>query len=249
MPHTTDSSHQIKHEIMGLSSMLKLSKVRRNPRQGQLREDNLVKHIETDTEKSYYTLNRGSNTQLASNTVNPINDNKSLKPFVDTLNFKVDGSSSNYRGMSVTSLTDGLYNPIRNSSVVGFGYRVHPQHILQNIYIEQIILTDPDGDELGLSKVYRDNGTGIATTEPFVKYNILYASGKYKKYGNFQGASKKGTDTFQATVSKSYHTATIYYENDDDYANDDDYGDYRTKLRILSSIPTNTKLIRNIVFE
>jgi hypothetical protein len=102
--------------------------------------------------------------------------------FVDTLDFTVDNSSTSYRGITITSLTNQDFSPIENTSVVFIGYRVPTTNTgnwVKNIYVEQFTITDTEDDEFSASKVYQDEADGFETTVSFVKYNIIYATGKY----------------------------------------------------------------------
>lgn len=103
--------------------------------------------------------------------------------FADNLNFTVDEPSKRFRGMTITSLTNHTFVPIDNTSVVFIGYRVpntNTGNFVRKIYSEQFTITDVDDDEFCAAKVYKDEASEFETTVPSVKYNIVYASGKYQ---------------------------------------------------------------------
>jgi len=86
--------------------------------------------------------------------------------FVDTLDFTVDNSSTSYRGITITSLTNQDFSPIENTSVVFIGYRVPTTNTgnwVKNIYVEQFTITDTEDDEFSASKVYQDEADGFET--------------------------------------------------------------------------------------
>jgi hypothetical protein len=103
-------------------------------------------------------------------------------PFVDTLDFQVTDLSGEYNGITITALSDALFAPITNTSVVFVGHRV-PNTVtapfVKKIYDERFTVTDADGHEFSAAKVYEDTSDGFETTVPFVRYVILYATGKY----------------------------------------------------------------------
>lgn len=103
-------------------------------------------------------------------------------PFVDTLNFEVSDTSTEYRGITITSLANEAFVPIENTSVVFIGYRVpntNTGNFVRKIYVEEFTITDADDHEFRAAKVYPDEADGFETTVPSVKYNVVYASGKY----------------------------------------------------------------------
>jgi hypothetical protein len=103
-------------------------------------------------------------------------------PFVDTLDFEVQDPSGEYNGITITSLTNANWSPIENSSIVFVGHRV-PTTITGDFvgkpYVETLTLTDADDDEISARKVYQDPSGGFETTIASVKYNVIYATGKY----------------------------------------------------------------------
>lgn len=118
-----------------------------------------------------------------------------MKYLVDTMDFLVKDPTNEYRGMTITSLTNETFVPVENTSVVFIGYRVpntNTANFVRKIYSEQFTITDVDDDEFCAAKVYQDEADGFESTVPSVKYNIVYASGKYK----------------------GRTTATIFFDND-----------------------------------
>lgn len=103
-------------------------------------------------------------------------------PFIDTLDFEVQDPSGEYNGITITSLTTANFVPIENSSIVFVGHRV-PTTITGDFvgkpYYETFTLTDADDDEISARKVYQDPSGGFETTIASVKYNVIYATGKY----------------------------------------------------------------------
>lgn len=103
-------------------------------------------------------------------------------PFIDTLDFQVTDPNAEYNGITITALTNASFTPILNTSVVFVGHRV-PNTITgaftKKIYDERFTVTDEANDEFSAAKVYGDQGAEFETTVPFVKYNIIYATGKY----------------------------------------------------------------------
>jgi len=104
-------------------------------------------------------------------------------PFYDTLDFTTAGADTeSYRGIAITALTNQSFEPIKNTSVVFFGYRVpitNTVTYVNKIYVEQFTITDTDDDEFSAAKVYVDSEVGFETSVPSVTYNIIYATGKY----------------------------------------------------------------------
>jgi hypothetical protein len=116
-------------------------------------------------------------------------------PFVDTLDFEVQDPSGEYNGITTTSLTTALWSPIENTSVMFVGHRIVPTitgAFTGKPYDERFTITDTDDHEISCAKVYQDEGSEFETTLPSVKYNVIYASGKY--------------------VGRK--TATIFFDND-----------------------------------
>jgi len=131
------------------------------------------------THTQHHEPNSGNDTRTLYYSLRDSNND----PFVDTLNFSVTNLLTEYRGLTITALTNETFAPIIGTSVVFLGHRV-PNLITgeftKKIYDERFTVTDKDGDEFSAAKVYEDDSTGFETTVESVSYNMIYATGKYQ---------------------------------------------------------------------
>lgn len=167
---------------------------------GFMRPSSMLNQISANAGRSNYLFDVSSLTKSNPITTQPLMLYYKLMTsegdsFTDSLNFTVDEPSNQFHGMTITALANEIFVPVENTSVVFIGYRVpntNTANFVRKIYSEQFTITDVDDDEFCAAKVYQDEASEFETTVSSVKYNIVYASGKYK----------------------GRTTATIFFDND-----------------------------------
>ena len=90
--------------------------------------------------------------------------------------------NTDYTGASISSLTNKDFQPIENTLISFFGYRIKPTEPVTEVeptYTESFNIKDEDNERFQATATYFDDGSTFATTVDSITYVVTGGNGKY----------------------------------------------------------------------